>query len=39
MKASPRESSSFTLDGERLKGGFSLVRMRGPESGKRENWL
>jgi bifunctional non-homologous end joining protein LigD len=30
---------SFTLDGERLKGGFALVRMppRGRE--KRENWL
>ena len=28
---------SFTLRGERLKGGWELVRMRGEE--KRENWL
>lgn len=32
---------SFTLKGERLKGGFTLVRMRGDRTGKkgRENWL
>jgi bifunctional non-homologous end joining protein LigD len=29
---------SFTLNGERLKGGFTLVRMRG-DRGKRESWL
>jgi bifunctional non-homologous end joining protein LigD len=28
---------SFTLHGERLKGGWDLIRMRGDE--KRENWL
>src|SRR5580693_6270242 len=28
---------SFTLHGERLKGGWDLIRMRG--DGKRENWL
>src|SRR3981081_1684783 len=28
---------AFTLHGERLKGGWDLVRMRG--DGKRENWL
>src|SRR5436853_1548458 len=30
---------SFILDGKRLKGGFTLVRMRGRETGERENWL
>ncbi len=28
---------AFTLEGERLKGGWDLIRMRG--DGKRENWL
>ena len=28
---------SFVLHGERLKGGWDLIRMRG--DGKRENWL
>jgi bifunctional non-homologous end joining protein LigD len=28
---------SFILHGERLKGGWDLIRMRG--DGKRENWL
>jgi bifunctional non-homologous end joining protein LigD len=27
------------LNGKRLKGGFTLVRMRKDKSGKRENWL
>jgi bifunctional non-homologous end joining protein LigD len=31
---------AFTLNGERLKGGFDLVRMKGGKNdGKRENWL
>jgi bifunctional non-homologous end joining protein LigD len=30
---------SFTLNGKRLKGGFTLVRMRGRKNGVRENWL
>ncbi|MCR4264696.1 non-homologous end-joining DNA ligase [Nitratireductor sp. ZSWI3] len=30
---------SFTLDGERLKGRWSLVRMSGEPGEKRENWL
>ena len=30
---------SFTLVGKRLKGGFTLVRMRGREKAGRENWL
>jgi bifunctional non-homologous end joining protein LigD len=30
---------SFILNGTRLKGGFTLVRMRRGESGRRENWL
>ena len=29
----------FELHGERLKGGFSLVRLRSREKEKRENWL
>ncbi len=29
----------FELHGERLKGGFSLVRLRNREKEKRENWL
>jgi bifunctional non-homologous end joining protein LigD len=29
----------FELDGERLKGGFALVRLRSDAKGKRENWL
>jgi bifunctional non-homologous end joining protein LigD len=28
---------SFTLNGEKLKGGWDLIRMHG--CGKRENWL
>ncbi|BDC48961.1 ATP-dependent DNA ligase [Bryobacterales bacterium F-183] len=30
---------TFVLHGERLKGGWALVRMRGKASEKRENWL
>lgn len=30
---------TFTLQGERLKGGWALVRMRGKAGEKRENWL
>jgi len=30
---------SFRLDGERLKGGFTLIRMRGRAPAGRENWL
>jgi bifunctional non-homologous end joining protein LigD len=30
---------AFRLDGKRLKGGWALVRMRGREKEKRENWL
>lgn len=29
----------FELDGNRLKGGFALVRLRSDDKGKRENWL
>lgn len=29
----------FTLHGERMKGGWALVRMRGKPGEKRENWL
>ena len=29
----------FRLNGKRLKGGWALVRMRGREKEKRENWL
>jgi bifunctional non-homologous end joining protein LigD len=29
----------FTLDGEKLKGGWHLVRMRGKAGDKRDNWL
>jgi bifunctional non-homologous end joining protein LigD len=29
----------FRLDGERMKGGWALVRMRGKPHEKRENWL
>lgn len=29
----------FTLAGERLKGGFALVRLRSDTTAKRENWL
>ncbi len=29
----------FSLDGEKLQGGFTLVRMRGREGEKRHNWL
>jgi len=29
----------FELDGERLKGGFALVRLRPDEKSKRDNWL
>ena len=40
----PREglekgSLKITLDGERLKGGFALVRMKNKNGEKRENWL
>lgn len=43
-KATPSEGLekgklSFTLKGERLRGGFSLVRMRPRKGEKRENWL
>ncbi|MCD7058658.1 DNA ligase D [Pelagibacterium xiamenense] len=30
---------SFTLDGERMKGGWALIRMRGKKGEARENWL
>lgn len=29
----------FHLDGERLKGGWALIRMHGGDNDKRENWL
>ncbi|MGE0408847.1 MAG: DNA ligase D [Amphiplicatus sp.] len=43
-KGDPREglkkgALKFTLDGERLKGGFALIRMKAKKQEKRENWL